>query len=725
MTDRINEGLLQDLNAEEHQNNAPLAEERQPFEEYLASVSLAKMPLPEGENLPEDNRESFAFFLSGIVQAKGAVIPKNSNIIQEEGEEASQSSNIIQEEGEEASQSSNSISALPSLRILSHGDSTLNNQFWVIESGMLHRMKAEDASVESIFAALNEGKTLVLPQPCFSEEDHEFLGYDYNNPLVLNASKFNGSLYFHLCDAKDAYALGQQEIPQYPNLHWYDHVLDFFAKFFGCRREICEEWDKFQEQSTMRSKDTIDLFKQAFQVGRTFPNFETNMGVIPYASKLRLNMFVDIMTTQEQKRALGPTQEKPTVKRRDDSISEQLPDEKPLNIPEDKEEQREWFKSQYEQKKKEEQKEEAAEFKNPGKAYLQLLSSKKKEEQKQLNAKIHNNFLNKTQKHYFQREFLSSHGGEISLSAAYFTALAFGVAESLKLENADNEIHAFLLGEPHNLPDNFQQLFENVQSNPQNTVSKKILAKGILRMWEGVIKQEDMLSPWSLQLAGMATRLKAALTKRRTNPDQHLVGLQVQLKPNNTTRELEEIYSGINNAERCALPKDLGKNKEISQEEAESAYSILEGQVNYAFLCRLNKVPQNERIQFIANNNNAYTALKIEMSSDVINKLSGYDDPAQALLNGNAIYDYQKNRIPENELDTKDISNEDLIDISKRAIQTAQNKKAPEKKKKNVGFKDDLEEVIEVKSFKKENKANTQSKQNSIDLSINDYLIQI
>ncbi|MDO4731931.1 MAG: hypothetical protein Q4B50_00240 [Bacillota bacterium] len=733
MTDHLHEDIL----LEEEQNSIPEAAP-QDIRTYLESISFAKVELPRGEELSAENTELFDSFLNSSIRMRGSTVPNAAQLR------------------------------------LAPAD-TLNHHFWVIRDGSLVKMPIGETSAASLFAALKEGKTLVIPRPCFPEinrnlsfsippepqkvvhspflQQNKILGYNYDEPLVLNASWHEGILYFHIFDAEEAYRHRNDVLPQYLDLHWYDYVLDFFAKFFGCRREICAEWDNFQEKARLRSIEVHEDIQEAFQTGRTFINFERENDPLPFASKEELDAYVERKSEQEKSQRVVPSyfpssffsskknkntevQEWEPTTKRDDLIS--------------------WFKNRYETNDLQ------LHTRGGSKIYPQFFSPQKKAAQKQLNQQIHKRFHQSAKEHLYHKDFRFSNSQDISLSAAFHAALAFSLVkcrqfvyhEQLKNPKAlekysytDEGLKAFLLGE-NNMNGLFIKLFNRKLQTPTHVDVKFNLAQGVGYMWMSLIKQEDMMSPWSLQLAGMATRLDEFLSQERNEssdthksllredvapllhyeynyvPDYSVLKLDLSQVLNRLFSKdakdipsdylpdnkkmilaLKNIYTSISKAENCALWPDFGK-KPLDQMDEETLNCVLSGQANYAFLRRLNGVAPENRAWFIEKNYDVMLQSTEKLNSYVKQNIRFYEEPAQALLDGRIIRDYIENRLPpkKKNIIAMDDSFEELIDTSSIAAEHKMNKK---KEEKALTFEKDLVEVQQIDSFKKETAENT------------------
>ncbi|MDO4731930.1 MAG: hypothetical protein Q4B50_00235 [Bacillota bacterium] len=691
MTDHLHEDIL----LEEEQNSIPEAAP-QDIRTYLESISFAKVELPRGEELSAENTELFDSFLNSSIRMRGSTVPNAAQLR------------------------------------LAPAD-TLNHHFWVIRDGSLVKMPIGETSAASLFAALKEGKTLVIPRPCFPEinrnlsfsippepqkvvhspflQQNKILGYNYDEPLVLNASWHEGILYFHIFDAEEAYRHRNDVLPQYLDLHWYDYVLDFFAKFFGCRREICAEWDNFQEKARLRSIEVRQEIQEAFQTGRTFINFERESDPLPFASKKELDAYVERKSEREedQSKLWVP----PPIPLFEQEDPKNLPKEPEPQQPSDQEREEiiSWFKNRYEMKEMQFQSKEGSN------TYPQLFSPRKRAQQKNLNARIHNKFRKKAARHPYQKDFsLSGNQNNISLSASYFASLAFGLAKHLQLENSDADIQAFLLGEENKLPQDFSTLFTWALDNPLHNNTKQWIANGINRMWESLLKQDDLTSPWSLQLAGMATRLQTLLQNnynknmyRRKPHRQKLRGLVEEngAESPDVFNTIKMLYSEIATAENLPLKPGFGK-KFSTDDENRNLRVVIEGQMDYAFLRYMNNLTPEERDLFIGENlAPKYYELRTNLTRHAKEQLPKYEDPIQALLDGQLIRDFLKKSGPEknnNIIAEDDDPQEELIDTSVKNREK-QNKDA--KKKKSVSFKDNFTEITQIESFKAETAKNT------------------
>ncbi|MDO4731928.1 MAG: hypothetical protein Q4B50_00225 [Bacillota bacterium] len=293
---------------------------------------------------------------------------------------------------------------------------------------------------------MDKGKTLVLPKACFSEKKDTLIALDYNAPLVLNASRQGDQIFFHLFDAEDAYKHRGDVLPQHPDLHWYDYVLDFFAKFFGCRREVCEEWNRFQENARLRNEATLNGVKESLHTGKFFSDLNNQSEGIPYATGdqpkdyAQLDEYIDKKSLhwkvqQEYNPLLVPGLE--------DVNEKTLPNDPELKEPEENEEKQliAWFKNRYETKN-------LQLLSKAGNAvYPQLFNPSRQEKQRQANRQIHNNFLFEANRSPFQRQFAFSSDQEISLSAAFYSALAYGVAKENSMLTDHRKIFASSFGE--------------------------------------------------------------------------------------------------------------------------------------------------------------------------------------------------------------------------------------------------------------------------------------
>ncbi|MDO4731932.1 MAG: hypothetical protein Q4B50_00245 [Bacillota bacterium] len=666
MTDTYQENLLQ-IDTDKN----PAEEDLEPrryddIESYLAATSIGHLSIDDIEQNP--NLSYFHEYLNSLISLKAQPIKGKIK-------------------------TNKKIVPAKNTQPLSH--------LWWMTNDCLARIPDSDSRL--LFNMLHQGRSFVVPRPLYIGKNKKICGFNYDSPLVINATVYDDRLYFHIFDAEDAYAHRNDILPEYPTLHWYDYVLDFFAKFFGCRREVCKEWDRFRTTALSRGEEKLEKVSHSLSMakdGDLFFDENPYYYRIPYSKEEPMEYALNwAFHNSEPNKIHQPIQESPFS-------PDVIPEEPPLNAPESQE-LIDWFKNRYENTQLEMHREEY------NRTYPQLFSKKTLAQQKKHNIRLHNEAVHRIHAHLLKKPISSDSEHRISSAAAYHAAIVYGLAESINIkkdipaEKYDQNLLSFLCGDTKAMPTRFQEAYQNNSGRQLLQENRDLAERGRHELFKAVLRQKDLLSPWSIQLAEMGICMKKYIGfinsgKYEKRPNQENLDYTTASDEELLEYSLQKLYEWVHQAEQSTLTATPSKS---------AIKTVIQGQTGFAFLRRLGQEKPENRLDFLRENFSAMERLQKELTAYANKNLHTYEDPVQALLQGHLLRDYQSRKRSYNIIADDDLSFSgeeilyNVIDENTRTDTTGKNKKTAPKKAR-VAFKSDesFTEITNIKSFKNETK---------------------